>query len=236
MIWHLYDYYLRPGGGYFGTKKANEPVHVQYSYDDGSVVVVNDVYEPFNGMKVSARVFDFNLAQKFGREATVDIPSDGVVRAFVIPRQTEITTTYFLRLALTDTSGREVSRNFYWLSSEEDVIDWKSAKWFYTPTARHANLSALTKLPETTITVAPRFETNGSEHAARVPVTNTGTALAFQIRLKLIDRATNREMLPAYWEDNYFELFPGETREIRVSYPRAAGEPRIDVEAWNVSP
>ena len=22
MIWHLYDYYLRPGGGYFGTKKA----------------------------------------------------------------------------------------------------------------------------------------------------------------------------------------------------------------------
>ena len=25
MIWHLYDYYLRPGGGYFGTKKACEP-------------------------------------------------------------------------------------------------------------------------------------------------------------------------------------------------------------------
>jgi exo-1,4-beta-D-glucosaminidase len=29
MIWHLYDYYLRPGGGYYGTKKACEPVHVQ---------------------------------------------------------------------------------------------------------------------------------------------------------------------------------------------------------------
>jgi exo-1,4-beta-D-glucosaminidase len=26
MIWHLYDYYLRPGGGYFGTKKALEPL------------------------------------------------------------------------------------------------------------------------------------------------------------------------------------------------------------------
>ena len=32
MIWHLYDYYLRPGGGYFGTKQACEPLHVQYWY------------------------------------------------------------------------------------------------------------------------------------------------------------------------------------------------------------
>src|SRR5262249_35037707 len=29
LIWHLYDWYLRRGGGYFGTKKANELVHVQ---------------------------------------------------------------------------------------------------------------------------------------------------------------------------------------------------------------
>ena len=30
MIWHLYDYYLDTGGGYFGAKKACEPLHVQY--------------------------------------------------------------------------------------------------------------------------------------------------------------------------------------------------------------
>ena len=47
IIWHLYDWYLRPGGGYFGTKKANEPLHVQYSYDDHSVVVVNSYYKRF---------------------------------------------------------------------------------------------------------------------------------------------------------------------------------------------
>ena len=44
LIWHLYDYYLVPGGGYFGTKKAMEPLHVQYDYDDQSVAVVNDTY------------------------------------------------------------------------------------------------------------------------------------------------------------------------------------------------
>ncbi|MGH9535981.1 MAG: glycoside hydrolase family 2 protein, partial [Terriglobales bacterium] len=37
VIWHLYDYYLRPGGGFFGAQTACQPVHIQYSYDDGSI-------------------------------------------------------------------------------------------------------------------------------------------------------------------------------------------------------
>ena len=45
MIWHLYDYYLEADAGYFGTKKACEPLHIQYSYDDRSIVVVNSTYE-----------------------------------------------------------------------------------------------------------------------------------------------------------------------------------------------
>ena len=45
LIWHLYDYYMVPAGGYFGTKKACEPVHVQYSYDDNSVAVMNSTYD-----------------------------------------------------------------------------------------------------------------------------------------------------------------------------------------------
>ena len=30
VIWHLYDYYLRPGGGYFGAKTAMQPLHPLY--------------------------------------------------------------------------------------------------------------------------------------------------------------------------------------------------------------
>ena len=44
MIWHLYDYYLDTGGGYFGTKKACEPLHIEYAYDDHSIDVVNSTY------------------------------------------------------------------------------------------------------------------------------------------------------------------------------------------------
>src|SRR5205823_12662147 len=102
MIWHLYDYYLRPGGGYFGTKAACEPVHVQYSYDDRSVVVVNDTQQTTNGLKVTATVLDLNLAEKFRREETVDVGADAVARALTLPSIPDLTTTYFVRLLLHD--------------------------------------------------------------------------------------------------------------------------------------
>ena len=41
LHWHLYDYFLNPAGAYFGAKIANEPVHIQYSYDTRAIMLVN---------------------------------------------------------------------------------------------------------------------------------------------------------------------------------------------------
>ncbi len=234
MIWHLYDWYLRPGGGYFGTKAACEPLHVQFSYDDRSVAVVNDTLQPRTGLTVSAEVFDPNLRELFAREAAVEVAADAVTRAFALPAPSAgWSKTYFVRLALRDNAGREVSRNFYWLSTEEDRLDWAKTEWYYTPTARHADLTALASLPRTTLEASFAAGQPGMEGQARVVVRNTGPALAFQVRLKLAD-TSGEEILPVYWEDNYFALFPGESRELTVSFPgRPSGQPRITAEAWN---
>ena len=58
-----------------------------------------------------------------------------------------------------------------------------------------------------------------------VTVENTGKALAFQVRLKMVDPASGEERLPVFWEDNYFELFPGETREVRVAHTAPSAAP-----------
>lgn len=235
MIWHLYDYYLRPGGGYFGAKKACEPLHVQYSYDDRSVVVVNELHEPFTNLKVTAQVFDSSLATKFSREARVDVSPDGVARALTLPAIEGLSTTYFVRLKLEDAARRTRSTNFYWLSTQEDVLDWTNTKWYYTPTSRHADLTALARLAPTTLDATAKFERTSTEPGARVVVANTGKALAFQVRLKAVDPVTGEEILPVVWEDNYFELFPRERREIRVAFPhgRLREAPVVEVEAWN---
>ncbi len=55
LIWHLYDYYLVPGGGYYGAKKANEPLHIQYAYDQRAAVVVNSTLSDTLDMEVDCR-------------------------------------------------------------------------------------------------------------------------------------------------------------------------------------
>jgi exo-1,4-beta-D-glucosaminidase len=237
MIWHLYDYYLRPGGGYYGTKKACEPLHVQYSYDDGTVSVVNDRQDGFKGLKVSAQVFDLGLQQKFSREQTLDLAADAVARAFTVPVPEGSSTTYFLRLSLSDSSSKTLSTNFYWLSTKPDVLDEAGTKWYYTPTARHADLTELSKLPETKLVITRRVADSTEDAASIVTVENTGGSLAFQVHLKVIDPATGDELLPVFWDANYFELMPGEKREVRVAYSRHAASKALAIEAdaWNVA-
>ena len=237
MIWHLYDYYLRPGGGYYGSKKACEPIHVQYSYDDRSVAVVNDLPQGFEKLKVTARVYDLDLHERFAKEALVSVAPDGVVRAFPVPVIEGLTTTCFVRLALESAEGKTLSRNFYWLSTQPDVLDWAKSKWYYTPVKAHADLTALDRLPKATLRLSAAFRDGGEDGEAQVRVENTSPHLAFQVRLALADGAGGPEILPVFWEDNYLELMPGETRDVRVSYPAKArrGPPALSADGWNVA-
>ena len=126
LIWHLYDYNLQPAGGYFGTKKANEPIHILYSYDDRSIAVVNSTYKPVSGMKASVRVVDFNLKELFSQEKAVDVDADGVQKVLQIPEVPSDVkpTVYFVQLNLKDATGKIVSSNFYWLSTKKPEFDW----------------------------------------------------------------------------------------------------------------
>ena len=73
LRWHLYDYYLVPGGGYYGAKKANEPLHIQYDYDQHAAYVVNSTLSDTYDMKATAEVFSPDLMQLFTKTTTLDV-------------------------------------------------------------------------------------------------------------------------------------------------------------------
>jgi exo-1,4-beta-D-glucosaminidase len=232
IIWHLYDAYLRPGGAYFGTKTACRPLHVQYSYDDRSVVVVDDRHQAAAGLKVTARLLDLELNERFNRSEVVDVPADGVVRAFTLPEPADLGPTYFVRLDLHDAAGRAVDSNFYWLSTKPDVMQWEKNDWFHVPVTAHADLTALARLPGARLSLSTRRgEATSGGREAVVRVRNEGRTLAFQVRLKLV--RGGKEVLPVLWEDNYFALLPGEAREVRVSYAPGDGPAAVEAQAWN---
>jgi exo-1,4-beta-D-glucosaminidase len=237
MIWHLYDWYLRPGGSYFGTKKANEPLHVQYSYDDRSVVVVNSHYRGFPDLKVTARVYNLDMAEKFSREATLAAGPDSSTRVFTVPDIPDLSATFFLNLVLEDHPGNPVGRNFYWLSSKSETLDWEKSTWYYTPTRDFADFQALNTLPEVGLEASARSQLQGAEGTTTVTVRNPDRTLAFAVRLK-VNRSTDaEEILPVFWQDNYFSLLPGETRQVTATYSaRDLGKATavVAVEGWNV--
>ena len=237
LIWHLYDYYLVPAGGYFGTKKACETVHVQYSYDDNSVAVINGEQQPVSGVKVTARLYNLDATLKGSREATLDLQADTSKKAFDLPAIADLNPTYFLQLELRDNAGRELSSNFYWLSTKPDVLDWKGrADTVYTPQSGFADLTGLNQLPAVKLAVRSESSGHAGENSVRVTVKNPTKAIAFMVQLRLTD-ASGDDIVPIFWDDNYFSLLPGESREITARYDSSAakGPPRLQVAGWNVT-
>ncbi len=239
LIWHLYDYFLRPGGSYFGTKKACEPLHIQYSYDDRSVVVVNSHRRRFGKLRAKAEVYNFDLSRKFAKEAAVDAGPDSSARVMTIPELQSLSRTYFVRLELDDAAGRPASTNFYWLSTEPETLDWGKTEWYYTPTKAYADYTMLDRLKEVELEVTRSFEERGAEQIARVRLTNPSKTLAFAVRLRVLRSKDGEEVLPVLWDDNYVVLMPGEAREIKAAYrAEALGESAavIAVDGWNIRP
>jgi exo-1,4-beta-D-glucosaminidase len=241
MIWHLYDYYLRPGGGYYGAKKACEPLHIQYSYDDRSVVVVNSFYQEFRGLQATAKVYNLDMTEKFSKQTSLDIESDGSKRVFTLPTPANLTPVYFVKLTLADAAGKPVSTNFYWLATQPDTLaePKDGSEWYYTPTKQFADFTSLNTLPPVNLKLSAKSERNGDEEVTRVTIENPGKTLAFFVHLKVNQGERGEEILPVIWQDNYFSLLPGEKREISATY--AAGQlqgakPVVELNGWNVTP
>jgi exo-1,4-beta-D-glucosaminidase len=231
MIWHLYDYYLDVGGGYFGAKKACEPIHIQYSYDDYSVAVVNSRYEEVPHLTASAKVYDFQLKELYSKETEVTLGADAAVRAFSIPEEIfrSDRQLVFVKLMLKNQAGEIVSENFYWVPTHLTEFDWSKTEFTHTPASKHEDLNMLRQLPAAEIKAEAQMV---SDSALRVRLHNPSKALAFQVALAATD-GDGQDVTPVLWSDNYVELLPGETRTFTAQVLNRHAV-HVQVSGWNV--
>jgi exo-1,4-beta-D-glucosaminidase len=237
MIWHLYDYYLRPGGGYFGAKRAMEALHPLYGYDDHSIWVVSSQYEDAKALKLTTKIYNLDMSEKFSQENTLDAPADSTAKIFTLPDVEGLSPTYFLVLRLEDSAGKLVGSNFYWLSTKPETLDWAKTTWWMTPTASFADYTAISQLPKVKLTVSSRTENDGGFSVTHVTLTNPSKNIAFFVRLKVDKGAKGEEILPVVWKDNYISLLPGEKRELTATYRTSelgASKATVEVGGWNV--
>jgi exo-1,4-beta-D-glucosaminidase len=237
MIWHLYDFYLRPGGGYFGAKKAMEALHPVYGYDDHSVWVVSSQYADAKGLKLTAKVLNLDMTEKYSQQTALDALADSTSKVLTLPGIDGLSPTYFLLLRLEDSAGKLVGSNFYWLSTKQETLDWEKSNWYTTPTASYADYTALAQLPKVKLKIADHTERKGEEAITHVTLENPSKSLAFFVRLKVNRGKGGEEILPVIWEDNYVSLLPGERREVSATYRTkelGAAQPALEISGWNV--
>jgi exo-1,4-beta-D-glucosaminidase len=223
FYWQLYDYFFMPNGAFYGAKKACEPLHVQYNYKENAVQLVNCYYQDFKGLKVTAKVIDFQMKEIFSKEITTSMKADESRILFKLDLPREITNIYFVKLILQDKDGKEITSNFYWLSARGD---------------NNADFTSLAKLPKADVTVklSPLVKENGKLKLA-VEFMNSSPSLAFALNPKVLSASTKEPLLPIYWQDNYFSLLPGEKRTIEMQLDASLvteGKLLFKLDGWNL--
>ena len=240
LIWHLYDYYLVPAGGYFGTKKAQEIVHVQYDYTTNSVSVINGTYQLISGVEATARLFNIDGLEIDSENDKVELPADSAVKAFDLPKPANLSTTYFLKLYLHDASGKLISDNFYWLSTKLDTLDWsKRRDTVYTPQKEFADLTGLNSLRTVKLEWNSSARQEAGKQIVTVNVKNPTSSVAFQVHLRVTKGQDGDDVVPIFWGDNYFSLLPGEDKTATATYAVSDTEgkpPVLELDGFNIAP
>ena len=211
--WQIYDWYLRPTVSYYYIRSACEPLHVQLGPLDSAVTVVNNRREPAAGLEVDATVYDMDMTVRWQGAERIDVGANTFRDVFTVPTVEDLSPIYFVHLCLEGAHGDVISRNLYWLCS-----------------GPQPDLRPLEQLPPVELNVS--HEADGARF--RVWVENPADDLAFFVHLALRNADSGEEALPVLWEDNYFCLLPGESRQVAAVCAGLAGAPAVvTVDGWN---
>ncbi len=237
LHWNLYDYYLNPAGAYFGAKKANEPVHIQYSYDTRAIMLINHTLTAMHALQAHVRVRNFDGSVRYEKKLmNIDLAGNRTQQLTTVPQPSGISGIYFVELNLESGDGQPISRNVYWLSAQPDVLDWAKSNWYLTPVSQYADFTALQSLPAPTIQVHASTRRDGNDDVATVTLSlpESAKSVALFQHLSIRQSAHGDGVLPIRWSDNDVTLWPGESITLSAHYAaQGATAPVLELEGWN---
>jgi hypothetical protein len=218
MVWQTYDYYFDPNGGYFGCKKACEPVHIQWNPIRDDVEVVN--YKGFDRINLvaKAQILNQDGSVQWENELIFDIKEDQTVACFPLHFPEILSATHFIKLTLTQ-NGKLISDNFYWRGQED------------------GNYKSLLSVPKVKLTENTTIQKEGSKWLFTTTLKNETNDPAMMIRLKAIKSESGEMIVPVFYSDNYFFLMPGEEKTVTIELQNADtnGEsPALELSGFNL--
>lgn len=223
------DYWAEPKPAYYAVARAYEPVTVTAAFPTiawggremfEAEVWMNATEAPgalHAAGTLHARLIGASGRVYSGQMLTIAPAADGVARVLKVkcPISDLAEDIFFLDLRLADEAGNDLACNRY----------------AFTRTDNLAVLMA--PQPPTTLAVAPIDETG------IITIANTGPYTAFFVWLEDARprRWGNEQSGHVFFDDNYFCLFPGEARRVRIAWEGVVSAERcVAASAWNAKP
>ncbi|GEN98611.1 glycosyl hydrolase [Novosphingobium sediminis] len=215
--WQLYSSDMDTHAAYYGAKAGAEPVHIQLNLPDNALMVINTTRTDLTGLTAKVRITDLAGRTLLQNEQRLTAPANTATPAGTVDLAPLMNKGGMVLVAidLVDTKGAVLSRNFYWRGRDS------------------AAYRALNGMPAATVGLTAKANgQTGSDRVLTVDLANTGKTPALAVKLTVLDKAGAR-VLPAYYEDNYVALMPGETRTLTVRVPAGAKPASIAIRGWN---
>nr|WP_235009684.1 sugar-binding domain-containing protein [Mycobacterium sp. 3519A] len=219
---HIFDYYLRPGGAYYGAKKGLRPLSVVFDsyatgdHDHANVTVVNQTPREQTNLTVRVRTYDLQGRLRDDRSAdNINVIAGGVTQALTLPRLARDSSVVFVRAQLLDKAGNPVTENVYWQSQQlDDIGDPSNDFAFELKQASWADMTGLNSMPKVALDVSASRAADPSDNRVTIRLHNPSPNVAFFERAELVSTPDGDEILPVEYSDNYVTVFPGETVEL----------------------
>jgi exo-1,4-beta-D-glucosaminidase len=245
---NVFDYYLRPGGAYYGAKKGLRPLSVVFdSYATGDhsqakVTVVNQTPSDQEHLRVRVRVYDLQGNVRDDRVAdNLNVTSGGALQALTLARGPADSPVYFVRCQLSDSTGKVVAENVYWQSQDEDDVgDPDNDSPFELKQASWADMTPLNSMAKVPLEVTAQHTAGPSGNGGNgisIRLRNPTPYVAFFERAEITATHDGDEIVPIEYDDNYVTVFPGETAEIHGVVPPGGQTPHfVKVSGYNSLP
>ena len=224
LTWQTYDYYFDPTAAYFASKKACEPLHIQWNPLSDSVEVVNYAIANGSGLTATMQVMNMDGTVKFKNQAVLNCPEDSMVPVFPVIKPEGLDPVYFVKLEL-KRGNHIVSKNLYMRGFSQDS------------TGGMGDLKQVLKLPKIKLVSATKVSKKGDHWLLTTTLKNDTKTPAFNVRLKVVGAKDGKRILPVIYSDNYITLMPGEQNKITMELQNkdTRGEkPAVVIEGFNV--
>jgi exo-1,4-beta-D-glucosaminidase len=238
---NLIDYYLSPGGAYYGAKKGLRPLSVVFDYyatgdkSQARIIVFNQTPGDVHGQRVRVRIYDLDGKVRDDRSANgIAVPFNGATQVMALPRYPESSPVFFVRCQLFDDGGKRVVDNTYWQSQKDDDLGARSHDAAMTLRQdRWADMTALNNMPPVALEIGATQTKVGDESHVTIRLHNPSEHIAFFERATISSERDGNEILPIQYDDNYITVFPGENAEIHGTVPKGAESRWIRLEGYN---